>query len=391
MRRLIFAILALALIACGKSGTQVTGKLSNAKEKMVYLEKIESGIPVTVDSAKTDADGNFSLTLPENGLSFYRIKVDAKNFIVLALDSSNNAEITGDAKNLYKTYTVKGSPHSELIVKFFREVDPVNEQIFKLEEQAKGMNLADTAAFFALQDQHQKLVEKRTEIAKKYVDANPKSPALLFTQSYFISNNPAVAPNMEYVKKIEKALAASMPNSEFHSQVATYISQYEYQKKQMEDAQKQQAQAMDNLRQKLAPGSVPPDINYPDPSGKNIALSSLKGKVVLVDFWASWCRPCRAENPNVVRLYDKYHSKGFEVYSVSLDKSKEAWQNAIQADGLKWSTHVSELNEWKSSVVAQYGFQGIPFTVLVGRDGKIIDVALRGSALEEKLKEIFGS
>ena len=134
-------------------------------------------------------------------------------------------------------------------------------------------------------------------------------------------------------------------------------------------------------------GSMAPEINLPSPDGQNIALSSLRGKVVLIDFWASWCGPCRMENPNVVRLYNEVKDKGFEVYSVSLDKDKNAWVNAIQKDGLVWKSHVSDLQFWGSSVVKQYGFSGIPFTVLIDRDGKIIGKGLRGEQLEEAVKK----
>jgi thiol-disulfide isomerase/thioredoxin len=101
-----------------------------------------------------------------------------------------------------------------------------------------------------------------------------------------------------------------------------------------------------------------------------LKFSDLKGKVVLIDFWASWCGPCRAENPNVVRLYEKYKNKGFTVFSVSLDDEKSKWKDAIRKDNLSWPTHVSDLKGWKSPVVTSYGFDGIPFTVLVNKEGK---------------------
>ena len=123
--------------------------------------------------------------------------------------------------------------------------------------------------------------------------------------------------------------------------------------------------------------------------GKLIALSSLKGKVVLLDFWASWCRPCRAENPNVVRLYNKYKDKGFTVYSVSLDQNKDKWMAAITQDQLTWSNHVSELTGWKSSAGNKYGVSSIPKTFLIDAKGKIIAYDLRGNDLEKKLSEIL--
>ena len=132
-----------------------------------------------------------------------------------------------------------------------------------------------------------------------------------------------------------------------------------------------------------------PEISLKNPEGKVIKLSSLRGKVVLVDFWASWCSPCRRENPNVVKMYNKYKDQGFTVYSVSLDKDPEAWKRAIKADGLAWPNHVSDLLEWNTPLLQTYGFNSIPYTVLVGKDGKILGTNLRGASLEQKLKEVL--
>ena len=139
----------------------------------------------------------------------------------------------------------------------------------------------------------------------------------------------------------------------------------------------------------IAIGSEAPDIVLPDPEGKERRLSDLRGKVVLIDFWASWCRPCRAENPNVVRLYNKYRDRGFEIFSVSLDNGREAWLNAIAADGLVWPNHVSDLRGWSSAGGRLYGILSIPATVLVDREGKVLARNLRGPQLEQKLKELF--
>ena len=126
-----------------------------------------------------------------------------------------------------------------------------------------------------------------------------------------------------------------------------------------------------------------------DTSGKNVSLSSYKGKYVLVDFWASWCGPCRGENPAVVAAYQKYKAKGFDVLGVSLDNNKDKWKQAIKKDNLTW-THVSDLMGWKSETAQKYGVTSIPFNVLLDKDGKILAKSLRGPALEAKLEEIFG-
>jgi thiol-disulfide isomerase/thioredoxin len=142
-------------------------------------------------------------------------------------------------------------------------------------------------------------------------------------------------------------------------------------------------------------GDVAPDLAYPDPSGKIIKLSSLRGKMVLLDFWASWCSPCRMENPNVVRVYNQYKDakfisgKGFTVYSYSLDQNKDRWVAAIAQDQLAWPNHTSDLKGWNAEGAGVYGVRSIPMTYLLDGEGKIIAKGLRGPALEEKLKSLL--
>lgn len=154
------------------------------------------------------------------------------------------------------------------------------------------------------------------------------------------------------------------------------------------------AVSLDRLKDQMeqaksfVPGGSAPEIEMETPEGKMMKLSELRGKVVLIDFWASWCGPCRKENPNVVRVYEKYKSEGFEILGVSLDQTKEKWEAAIAKDGLTWH-HVSDLKGWQNEAAQSFGVRSIPDTVLLDKEGKIIARNLRGSALEQKLDQIF--
>ncbi len=184
------------------------------------------------------------------------------------------------------------------------------------------------------------------------------------------------ARSASYAKYAQPYIAAypADRNSQRMQQVIPAITQYIRQKA-----------AADAL---FAEGNTPPDITLPSPKGKEISLSDLKGKIVMIDFWASWCGPCRRENPHVKKLYAQYKSKGFEIFGVSLDNDRGRWLQAIDEDGLEW-VHVSDLKKWQSVAAQAYQVSSIPQTFLLDREGRIIGRGLRGASLEQKLREVF--
>ena len=224
----------------------------------------------------------------------------------------------------------------------------------------------------------------RTNIVKKYQD--------LYNAEETKQNNNLV----ELVKQNEDDLATLMfldtyfpkdKNKEFYTEIATALYK-RYPENPVVKSTYNQARDMNNPDSATV-GNLAPELEFPDPNSNMRKLSDLRGKVVLLDFWASWCRPCRNANPGVVALYNKYHDQGFDVFSVSLDRDKTAWQKAIAQDKLAWKNHVSDLKAWNSAAAAIYNVRSIPTTFLLDKQGRIVAIRLMGPQLEQKIQELL--
>ncbi|MCW3084452.1 MAG: hypothetical protein JWP12_1818 [Bacteroidetes bacterium] len=372
--RLFFALPIALLAACSgntssSTGFELKGKFSNSHNEKIYLEQLSSEGIQPMDTAQIDEKGEFTITAPVKEIGFYRLRISDKNFATLILDANQHVTVTGDAQDLGNTYTVDGSPESKLFwdvnqasIKNYGKRDSL-QKVFQTFAATAGN---DTTRIDSMSNTMEKpyteLVTAHNKYLQDFITKNSTSFAALaaiqqLTPDEFIDT---------YIK-LDAALFAKYPNSSyiktFHESVAS--------------------------QKKLAIGTPAPEIEMNNVFGKPLALSSLRGKVVLVDFWASWCGPCRAENPNVVKAYGMYKSKGFEVFSVSLDRDEDKWKAAIQKDGLAWPNHVCDFKEWQSPVVKLYNFNGIPSNVLIDKNGNILAKNLRGEDLEKKLAEIF--
>ncbi len=366
--RWVFPVLILLGACSSEKKFTVSGTLKGLEQKMLYLQKFEENKPVTFDSVQIGDDGSFKLAAAIPYTDYYRLFVSEQNNFVFIADPVGHLIVEADGV-LNRPTKIEGQEDTRLMHEFTAEMDKLmikREQIIQL--STNGTPKEQVASLMTA------FTNEALSYIHGFVDKHASSPAVLAAL-----NNLNPMEDMPYFIKVRDSLEKRMGESAYYTFLKTQIS----------EAETQLGEQQGNESGQLAVGKPAPEITLPDPSGKNHSLSELKGKVVLIDFWASWCGPCRQENPNVVKAYNQFKDKGFEIFSVSLDKSKSAWVNAIQEDGLHW-THVSDLQYWSSAAAATYGVTSIPFTVLVDQQGNIVAKNLRGEALVQKLKEILG-
>ncbi len=398
---------------------------------------------------KEGGSGTFSLETSLPGTGLYAIGENPRTATLVVLGDTEELTLTGNCQNQQQGLSLAGSglndAYSELIGKviehnttmqqlqqnlqIFSQTDP--NQVPRIQQDMQNAN----NTYFSYLDSAVARTDIVGKIAQMYnfrpfmsdpahsrygseveyfkgeffngFDPNDpevaKLPQLFEKSQAYAGNVAAIFPREEAKTTLDAALAKATDGSDgYQSILRGFLAGLEMRKSDVyvdyanlfaekfpNDKTVPEIQAVAESMKRLMVGSTAPDISNKTPEGGTLALSELRGQYVLLDFWASWCRPCRMENPNVVKAYNKYHKSGFEILGVSLDQKRDKWLQAIEQDGLPWK-HISDLGGWQSQPAAAYGISSIPATFLLDKDGVIIGKNLRGQALEAKLSELFG-
>ena len=384
----LFGLLSSVLFSCGNDkktiednpdtplveNFRISGQIEGASNQTLHLEAMSPQGTINVAECQTNSDGDFDLigNVPDMGVFQLRIGESQDKIITLPICPKDVATLTTNLKEFALTPKFEGTEWANSLTIYMAKFS---------EFVSKQQSLAALQGKVTEDELMKKYISLRKPIddfCRNEINADLDNP-INFLLTSFLTPNMGFKDwdqsNLTTLKKLSAAYLKRYKDSPIAQNMAQQIVQIE---------------ASYNQYKAVNSGSnTAPEIALNNPDGKQIKLSSLRGQYVLIDFWASWCAPCRKELPNVVKLYNQYKSKGFTVYSVSLDKDIAAWKKAIQDDKLTWPSHVSDLLGWESELPTLYGFQGIPHTVLIDKEGKIIESGLRGESLEQKLKEIF--
>lgn len=368
----IGSLLAVAIIftGCDKekvvspSGTYIEGYIEGIQGgELILVQSLMSNSIETVDTIIPDADGGFTVGPNITKIGFYRIFINNNNFVNLILEPNDTLLFSANVEDLEGSYVIEGNEEAQKLKELN---DMLNDYVDKIDSLNNLVGIAKSQQYY---NEVAFLMSAQEELQ---MNTGKKMRAFVVGNSTYLASLSAVQKldpdgDFELFVKVKDDLEPKIGGTELHKGLSDQIAVWK----------------------KAQIGSEMLDITLNNLEGEPIKLFEQLGEITLVDFWASWCRPCRGENPNIVKAYEKYKSKGFTVVGVSLDEDAELWKRAIKQDNLTW-THMSDLKLWNSAVVSQYNISSVPASFLVDKNGKILAKNLRGAALDLKLMQLLG-
>lgn len=380
----LYLFIALAFVACKKNTVKISGTIINpAVGTYIYLDELKSNELIPIDSVKVTSNGEFSFNKEVSQPSFYLLKRNNNNFLTLLVEPGEKMNLKLQNDSLSVPVSIDGSKGTMKMMEYNSTLRATIKKLTGLNtiytQNADKPGLPELVQ--SLDSMAQSYLNQINLYTKKYIDDNLSSLVCLVAlyqqvaPSVYVMNP---SRDLKYFLKVDSSMFSMYPTYEpvmgLHEQVKEIAAKVN--------------DTTPAATEEIA-GTVVPDIALPNPEGDTIKLSSTRGSVVLLDFWASWCAPCRKESPNLLSAYNTYHRRGFQIYQVSLDKTREAWMSGITEDHLEKWIHVSDVQYWNSSVVPLYKIESIPTNYLLDKEGHIIASNLRGEQLQVKLAELF--
>lgn len=378
-RLIILLLLSATIISCSKSGNfSIKGTITNSQSKIIYLDELVINGTTPFDSSTIDSKGNFQFTGSVSYPTFFLLRMGNQKFITLLIDSLEKVTISADFINFSKEYNIEGSIGSEKVRDLNNQLAKTNNQLDSI--QSLLVMSTDNRDYPALRDKWinelKKTYQDQEEYSKKFIAENPFSMASVLAIYQKFNNGDYIVQDLQSLKVAASALNSMYPNS-VHAQTL-----YKDTEKLVQDIRQQELTEF--IKQY---GKNSPDITLPDANGKNITLSSLEGKVVLVQFWSAFDKTSRVMNGVLKENYQKFNTKGFEIYQVSIDTQKEAWLAAIKEDQLNW-INVGDM-QGSTQAIQNFNIRNIPANYLINRDGTIVARNIKGPEIHQKLSEIL--
>jgi thiol-disulfide isomerase/thioredoxin len=378
----VFAVIVLS--GCKNNTVRISGTLSDPRAgEYIFLDELKSNELKTVDSIEVTGKGSFEFKREVNSPSFYLLKLNDNNFLTMLVEPGEKLVLNAKYDSLNYPESVSGSKGTELMAEYNIQLRRTINKLTALSniytQNSQSPELP--AIIESLDSMAQSYLTEINSYTKNYINDNISSLVSLVALYQQVAPNVYVlnpSKDINYFVRVDSSMYSQFPEYEpvvtLHQQVKEFVAGMPGQTA-VEPASES--------------GILAPEISLPTPEGDTIKLSSTRGTVVLLDFWASWCVPCRQENPNLVKAYNLYHKKGFQIFQVSLDKTKEAWMKGIKDDQLEKWIHVSDVQYWNSVVVPLYKIESIPTNLLLDKEGHVLATNLRGEELQTKLAELF--